>query len=169
MVHHSDKGKIRQKLIGAIDEYGATCLAEPFRILSGVIDEVLINHVATTPDDAISQSIKNMTLDHMRECKVLIVEDRLNSLRIWEHYFPWVQQDKLKSTVANAMPHNSTVTPDVEEYLRTTILRLETEVYEAAVRQMAEQLEDIKTEQFRTKHLLKEKFLKRHEWKVDER
>ena len=69
--------------------YGRGCLNEPFRILSGLTDELDLAALSRSPttEGSVLTSALTLTLSHLSGCVPLVLEDP-RSMRLAQHWFP---------------------------------------------------------------------------------
>ena len=77
-------------LLKGRSKFGRSCLNEPFRIMSGLLDEKIINsmNVLQSP---LTLTVFKMTLDNLAKCVPFVLE-REESSRVVAHWFPQLEQ-----------------------------------------------------------------------------
>jgi hypothetical protein len=81
--------ELRRMFIEGRSRYGRGCLNEPFRILSGLGDEMDIaslSHSSTTAGSALTSAL-TATLKHLATCVPLVLEEP-RSMQLAQHWFP---------------------------------------------------------------------------------
>ena len=80
--------EVRHMFNNGLSYYGRGCLAEPFRILSGLNDEHDLTTLATVPQEhPMFRTMLALTLRHLRRCVPLILEQP-HSTTLADTWFP---------------------------------------------------------------------------------
>lgn len=83
--------EIRHMLTHGRSTYGRGCLAEPYRILSGLTDERDLAALATAPPgDPLLRAALALTLGHLSRCVPLVLE-RPDSAALADAWFPQLE------------------------------------------------------------------------------
>lgn len=156
-------------LIEHIDEFGSSCLNEPFRIMSGIQDEALIDHLeedtgrrklrgtsgAPMRDggrhllQADYVAVFHLMLQHVAKCAPVVLEVK-ESFDLVNSRFPQLDGAFSSKTHENQGPKKNCapLTP-LQLYLIRKRTQLETVLYDAVVTKVKSRVEEVKVKQHR--------------------
>jgi len=89
-IHQWPAEKIKAFLLGQFDFWGHGCNNELVRILSGYVDEPLINGLAMEPPDA-TDFLVERSVEHGRRCVIVDLSQAENTTLLFRTYLPWLK------------------------------------------------------------------------------
>lgn len=132
------------KLLSSIDEYGHSCLNEPFRILSGINDETVIDQLLQNNQNhtvSIKAAIMQLTLEHLQKCPP-IVQEIYPSFDAMNRRYPLFEKHETFSDaiVANVFSRGCAPLHGEALTLVENVSALEMLLYDAVFRKTAQHL-----------------------------
>lgn len=113
--------ELRNMFVNGRTKWGRGCLNEPFRILSGLTDELDLAALSASPSTkgSLLTTAMSLTLSHLSGCVPLVLEDP-RSLRLVRHWFPqlapaFVELQEVRKTKAARCPMSNRTRAVLEE------------------------------------------------------
>ncbi|KAL4423827.1 hypothetical protein ABPG75_001128 [Micractinium tetrahymenae] len=113
--------ELRNMLTNGRTIWGRGCLNEPFRILSGLSDELDLAALSSSPSTkgSLLTAAMSLTLSHLSGCVPLVLEDP-RSLRLVRHWFPqlapaFMELQQVRKTKAARCPMSNRTRATLEE------------------------------------------------------
>jgi len=134
LLRETDYDRVATFLTTHLDSKGATCLAEPMRIMSSSLSEVDINRVATQPHDKKSVYLTLMTVENLQKCWISVLERQVESRALLRKVLPWISPISLRKKFKNSKHSKQNIhwPNHLRARLEETLALREMEVYRNA-------------------------------------